>query len=112
MSEPYIRPLCLYEETCLHKKEKTKKCSECWHYENYWIEVTLRDLEKNLIITRKQLQRCKQVIEEIKEIAESNIDDNQIIAMQVILNGSPDIKNEVLAKIIQKCEEINDQKIL
>ena len=56
----------------------------------------------------EQLHRYKQAVEDIKEIAESNMDDKQIIAVQIMLNGSPDIKNEVLAKIIQKCEEVNE----
>lgn len=36
--------------------------------------------------------------------------DKQIMAVQTILNGSPDIKNEVLKQIIQKCEEVNNDK--
>lgn len=96
MSETYIRPLCLYEETCLHKREKTKKCSECWHHENYWIEVSLRDLEKNLIITMKQLHRYKQAIKDVKSLA-------------IHLRGRcGQVVPYEIKEIIQKCEEVND----
>ena len=63
---------------------------------------------KNCYELAEQLHCYKQAIEEIKEIAESNMDDKQIIAVQIMLNGSPDIKNEVLNQIIQKCESINN----
>lgn len=65
---------------------------------------------KNCYELAEQLHHYKQAIEDIKDIAENNMDDKQIIAVQTMLNGSPDVKNEVLAKIIQKCEEVNNDK--
>lgn len=59
-----------------------------------------------IIFLGEQLNHYKQVVKEIKEIAENNMDDKQIIAVQTMLNGSPDAKNEVLKQIIQKCEEL------
>lgn len=58
----------------------------------------------------EQLQRYKQVVKDIKDIAENNMDDKQIMAVQTMLNGSPDNKNKVLAKIIQKCKTVNNDK--
>ena len=63
---------------------------------------------KNCYELAEQLHRYKQAVEEIEEIAESNMADKQIIAIQTMLNGNPDIKNEVLNQIIQKCESINN----
>lgn len=43
-----IRPICLYVETCLDKKEGTRDCAKCEHHLNYWTEVMIRDMEKNI----------------------------------------------------------------
>lgn len=72
---------------------------------SYWQREA--ECQKNWCEHYKQLsERYKQAIRDIKDIAESNIDDKQIIAVQIMLNGNPDVKNEVLKQIIQKCEEV------
>lgn len=43
-----IRPICLYVETCLDRKEGTRDCAKCEHHLNYWTEVMMRDMEKNI----------------------------------------------------------------
>ena len=43
-----IRPICLYVETCLDRKEGTRDCAKCEHHLNYWTEVMIRDMEKNI----------------------------------------------------------------
>ena len=87
------RPICLYEDTCLHLKEKTRLCEDCIHHKNYWSEL----LEKEQVEKIKSLeQECEelknaytrlnslyndncnftdkleQTLTEIKEIAEEN----------------------------------------
>lgn len=53
-----------------------------------------------------QLHRYRQAIEEIEEIAEQNIDDKQIMAVQTMLNGSPDVKIEVLNTVDTKLHKL------
>lgn len=43
-----IRPICLYVETCLDRKEGKRDCAKCEHHLSYWIEVMIRDMEKNI----------------------------------------------------------------
>lgn len=47
------RPICLYEDTCLHLKEKTRLCEDCVHHKNYWSEL----LEKEQVEKIKSLEQ-------------------------------------------------------
>lgn len=52
------RPICLYEDTCLHLKEKTRLCEDCVHHKNYWSEL----LEKEQVEKIKSLeQECEEL---------------------------------------------------
>lgn len=73
-------------------------------------QINPKELFEEITKQNEQLHHYKQAIKEIKDIAEQNMDDKQIVAVQTMLNGSPDPKNEVLAKIIQKCEEVNNAR--
>ena len=58
------RPICLYEDTCLFLKEKTRSCEDCVHHKNYWSEL----LEKEQLEKIKSLeQECKELKEEVKK---------------------------------------------
>ena len=54
------RPICLYEDTCLHLKEKTRLCEDCIHHKNYWSEL----LEK------EQVEKIKSLEQEYNELME------------------------------------------
>lgn len=69
-------------------------------------QINPKELFEEITKQNKQLQRYEQVIQDLKDIAENNMDDKQTMAVQVMLNGSPDVKNEVLEQIIQKCKEV------
>lgn len=62
----YIRPLCLYENTCLDKKQKTRDCKTCVHHTDYWAEVTQKELTE-------KVEKYKQKLEKIKEIVTDEI---------------------------------------
>ena len=49
--------------------------------------------------------KYKNCLTEIKEIAESEIDSKEFMAIQCMLNGSVDNKNKVLKQILQKISE-------
>ena len=54
------RPICLYEDTCLFLKEKTRLCEDCVHHKNYWSEL----LEKE---QAEKIKSLKQECEELKK---------------------------------------------
>ena len=47
-------------------------------------------------------------IEEIKEIAKTEIDSKEFMIVQYMLNGSVDDKNKVLKQILQKISEVKE----
>ena len=51
-----------------------------------------------------------QTLAEIKEIAESEMDSKEFMAVQYMLNGSVDNKNKVLKQILQKINEVENEK--
>ena len=53
----------------------------------------------------QQLDKLKQTLTEIKEIAESEIDSKEFMVVQCMLNGSVDNKNKILEQILQKISE-------
>ena len=56
------RPICLYEDTCLHLKEKTRLCEDCIHHKNYWSEL----LEKEQVEKIKSLeQECEKLKKQV-----------------------------------------------
>ena len=87
-------------------------CEYCLKMTKYRCAIQ-RDVYKSLCEENpnchyKQLARYKQAIEKIKEIAENGIDDKGIMAVQIMLNGSPDPKNKVLKQILQKISEVKE----
>ena len=88
----------------------------CGHYWNGRCHAYVDNTGKFLLCINspncyyKQLARYKQAIEKIKEIAENEIDDKGIMAVQIMLNGSPDPKNKVLKQILQKIKECEVEK--
>ena len=58
----------------------------------------------------KREEKLKQTLAEIKEIAESEMDSKEFMAVQYMLNGSVDNKNKVLKQILQKINEVEDEK--
>ena len=66
---------------------------------------------KRICDLEQEIQKLKAILTEIKEIAESEIDSKEFMAIQCMLNGSVDNKNKVLEQILQKirkCEVSND----
>ena len=60
---------------------------------------------------KEDCNKLYKTLTEIKEIAESEIDSKEFMAIQCMLNGSVDNKNKVLEQILQKiseCEGNND----
>lgn len=58
-----IRPICLYIETCLDRKEGTRDCAKCEHHLNYWTEVMIRDMEKNITRLEQENKELRAEIE-------------------------------------------------
>ena len=52
-----------------------------------------------------RINKLSKTLTEIKEIAESEIDSKEFMAIQCMLNGSVDNKNKVLKQILQKISE-------
>lgn len=69
----------------------------------------LREEETNLTKLANKYLRLEQTLTEIKEIAESEIDSKEFMAIQCMLNGSVDNKNKVLKQILQKINEVLDE---
>lgn len=61
-----IRPICLYIETCLDKKEGTRDCAKCEHHLNYWTEVMIRDMEKNITRLEQANKKLKKDVQLFK----------------------------------------------
>jgi chromosome segregation ATPase len=55
---------------------------------------------------KKKYDQLKAKLIEIKEIAQSNMDCKQFMAIQCMLTGSTDDKNKVLEQILQKISEV------
>ena len=59
----------------------------------------------------QQINKLATCIEEIKEIAKTEIDSKEFMIVQCMLNGSVDDKNKVLKQILQKISEVlNDRQ--
>ena len=84
---------------------------------------TIEDLQKQL--KDSVMQKCPQcgetylnpigaklyeALTEIKEIAESEMDSKELMAVQYMLNGNVDSKNKVLKQILQKINECEVDK--
>lgn len=52
------RPICLYQDTCLHLKEKTRVCEDCVHHKNYWSELLAKDQAEKI---KKLEQECEEL---------------------------------------------------
>ena len=60
------------------------------------------------IIAQTKAKKYKQALNDIKKIAESEMDSKEFMAVQYMLNGSVDNKNKVLKQIIQKINEVKN----
>ena len=59
------RPICLYQDTCLFLKEKTRLCKDCIHHKEYWREV----VEKEQVEKIKRLaQECERLKEQLSDM--------------------------------------------
>ena len=54
-----LRPICLYVETCLDRKKGKRDCAKCEHHLNYWTEVMIRDMEKNITRLEQENKELK-----------------------------------------------------
>lgn len=72
-----IRPICLYVETCLDKKEGTRDCVKCEHHLNYWTEVMIRDMEKTITRLEQENKELSFAIEKCLENAGIECDDEE-----------------------------------
>ena len=53
------RPVCLYQDTCLHLKEKTRVCEDCIHHKNYWSELLAKDQAEKIKSLEQECERLK-----------------------------------------------------
>lgn len=89
----------------LDEEEKEIKTTNQLKTEN---EILEKDKANLAVITetlKVQFKQLKQTLTEIKEIAESEMDSKEVMAVQYMLNGSVDNKNKVLQQILQKINE-------
>ena len=93
---------CANVASCYYKeyKRKEQECEELKETFDGLFKVQYKLADNN-----KQL---RQTLAEIKEIAESEMDSKEFMAVQCMLNGSVDNKNKVLKQIIQKINEVEN----
>ena len=63
------RPICLYEDTCLHLKEKTRLCEDCIHHKNYWSELLEKEQAEKIKSLKQECEELKEEVKKQKEIA-------------------------------------------
>ena len=63
------RPICLYEDTCLHLKEKTRLCKDCVYHKNYWSELLEKEQTEKIKSLKQECEELKAEIKKQKEIA-------------------------------------------
>ena len=80
-------------------------CCYCKNIACYQLEETIDGLLKIQYQLADNNKKLRQTLTEIKEIAESEIDSKEFMAIQCMLNGSVDNKNKVLKQILQKISE-------
>ena len=61
------RPICLYEDTCLHLKEKTRLCEDCVHRKNYWSELLEKEQLEKIKSLEQECEKFKKTLTEIKD---------------------------------------------
>ena len=93
------RPICLYEDTCLHLKEKTRLCEDCIHHKNYWSEL----LEKEQVEKIKSLEQECEELKEDRERWKSNF-NGKVSAIEELLKQLDQLnaENEELKKILNE----------
>ena len=101
----------------MFKEEETQYCKNCYELREQLDQLKAENDELKKILTDGGLHSLNlmtekrillQTLTEIKEIAESEIDSKEFMAIQCMLNGSVDNKNKVLKKILQKISEVED----
>lgn len=97
------RPICLYQDTCLHLKEKTRLCEDCVHYKNYWSEL----LEKEQLEKIKSLeQECEELKERFKKFHNRKLDESADLLCKLHKEECLRFKAEQkLKKIKDRCNE-------
>ena len=98
----YKRPCAENNFNCIWKKYLRKE-QECEELKEALNEGCLHNLT---LMTEQRV--LLQTLTEIKEIAESEIDSKEFMAIQCMLNGSVDNKNKVLKQILQKINEVEN----
>ena len=109
-----IRPICLYVETCLDRKEGTRDCAKCEHHLNYWTEVMIRDMEKNikrlefeLKVTKADYKASEQENKELKEeIQFHNKENSNLLAERNAAQIGYDEIREIRERYRSALEEI------
>ena len=91
----------LIESFNILQGEKIKLEQECEELKEALNEGCLHNLT---LMTEQRV--LLQTLTEIKEIAESEMDSKEFMAVQYMLNGNVDNKNKVLKQIIQKINEV------
>lgn len=93
-----IRPICLYIETCLHKKEGTRDCNKCEHHLNYWTEVMIRDMEKNIDRLKQENEKLNTTIYSLQGKITTMCEHNKELWQ----------KNEELSNLIRNTEDYTE----
>ena len=91
---------CNKSPNCYYKQLKAKE-QECEELKEALNEGCLHNLT---LMTEQRV--LLQTLTEIKEIAESEIDSKEFMAIQCMLNGSVDNKNKVLKQVLQKISDL------
>ena len=106
------RPICLYEDTCLHLKEKTRSCEDCVHYKNYWDELLEKEQVEKIKSLEQECEKFKKTLAEIKEIAENMNEEcfyDDFDCMNCDMqNGCTYINKKLILQKISECEVENE----
>ena len=77
------RPICLYQDTCLYLKEKTRVCEDCVHHKNYWSELLAKDQAEKIKNLEQECEELKKIINEAKN---SKLDLKSFLVGEAIQN--------------------------
>ena len=98
-------------DTLFKAIEEVNKINKRLEAENDKLKKRVDELEECEDIFFQENEDFRKIyscLQEIKEIAESEIDSKEFMAIQCMLNGSVDNKNKVLKQILQKISEVQN----
>ena len=111
------RPTCLYQDTCLHLKEKTRLCKDCVHHKNYWSEVLVKDQAEKIKILNQECERLKNenkrlvgelannVFDGFEELDQLKVENEKLATALKFRDSNIDAKNK---EILKKCKNNRD----